>query len=427
MSSDGGSNPSYEDWTVQETSNKTWPYFDQAVQTKFERKFFEPGATIDFDKLPTLQSWAPYVFMGDSVRVSMVTRKAMAAAGAAHRRLSANEIEGIAEASVHAARFLPWIPVFSATLSCAMAWTTRRTFKFPLYQPKSMGFTRNFPSRGLRLVTGESAKYAWHAVRIAGYFPFCSVLAVFMCTSMAEFSFDSHIMFDRRLGRLVEDMKIAARQQHRNTQGRIPGVPVPQYPQPTQSAQPTSSASDYPRDQYTSESGNSAPQYTMGEGYEPGPENASSKSATGQAPSPDWTRKPQYQPQPQPQPSSSQYDDDDLFGDDDDASPVSASSRRAEAERQQSSQSGSAWARIRQQSQSGNAQWTQGDSSGQERGWSQMRQDKALNSKEKEQKTQGFAYSKQDEEREARNYEREQAQKEFDALLESERRGGSSR
>lgn len=116
--------------------------------------------------------------------------------------------------------------------------------------------------------------------------------------------------------------------------------------------------------------------------------------------------------------------DDGSPFDPDDASPVAASAKRSETKPASTRSSGSAWDRVRQGAFSSEKKnWEEGDSSGLERGWAHAREDKTSVSREASPKSDEFSYSREDEERERREYDKEQAQKEFDAMVEAERQG----
>ncbi|KAI1374384.1 hypothetical protein F4677DRAFT_425924 [Hypoxylon crocopeplum] len=401
------------------TTNPPWPLrgMDPVKQTIIERLYFEDGATIHFERM------SPMAFR-DYSRVNFVARRVIGTARQAQRRLTASEVDAAAEHADSAARYFAWIEPCTAIGALVLAVRGRRTFQFPFYIPQPKKFYPfTFPMRRFAFLEGDRAAAAWHITRFLSYLPFFWAGTAFLFGSIAQTTWEMHILRDPRLLNVTRDIERnmrneRARVMHQITQRGFPERPGMGNPQSPPEVPPPS---QFPRDQYTSESENQAAQ-----GY--GSETSASQAEdTPSSPAAQPHRGATAStPQSQAQPSKPQDDDSDLF-DDDDASPVPHSLRRAEAEQASSSQRGSTWDRIRQKSQSGEAQWARGDSSGQERSWGQLRQDKTQNSRDSQPKTEGYSYSKQDEDREKRNYEKDQAQKEFDALLEAERRGGSNK
>ncbi|KAI0827798.1 hypothetical protein F5Y06DRAFT_226908 [Hypoxylon sp. FL0890] len=420
------------------SNHPPWPYLDRFQQAQVEKRFFEEGATIHWERLPTLGFWAPLFGFTDPLRVAFISSKVVGASKVCQRRLTAEEVDGTSEAAAVSFRYLPWIRPVSIGAALALSWRTRRTFSFPFYRPargKINPFI--FPMKRAPLFRGKKALYAWHITRFLCYFPLTWFASALFFSSVAETTYEAHLLRDPRLKAVVAGIRrngMQVRQQQRNLPQR-PGAGA------SQPSQQDPSTASFPRGQYPPQSGSQATQDYGHDAYTGQSENRLAESAmrpntstTASAPQSSWTRNTQPQAPPnKPQdvryqesdPRNADYDAD-IF-DYDDASPVSTASRRAEAQQARVAQSGSAWDRIRRQSQSGSAQWARGDSSGQERGWNQLRQDKAQNSRDASPKTESFAYTKEEEEKENRNYEKEQAQKEFDALLEAERRGGSNR
>ncbi|KAI1338878.1 hypothetical protein F5Y15DRAFT_101001 [Xylariaceae sp. FL0016] len=413
--------PSNGDNDSSPSHNRPWPYFDTFSQARFERKYFQEGATLDFDRLPKLQSWAPFFGLHDGHRTVTVLRRIMASSEGGQRPLSAPEIEALAENAVNSLRTFAWTQPVSTTLAIAMARSSAATFKFPFYQPKMKSFNPYiFPAKSMPLLKGPRASMAWHSVRFMAYAPLCWIATALCFSSQADTAFKYRLTKDPRLSRLVNDMQEKSKniwdaqrrphQRDRNghSDGQQPSQPVglvsqkdgnegdysfapDNFEQPAPDSDTTSAA----RSSFWSRSG---------------PSQASPSKSPGTA-------------SPMPQPKSSDATDDTNLFEQDDASPISHSTRRAEASQ---AQSGSAWDRVRQQSRSEVAKWRQGDTSGQEHSWAKLRQDKAPNTTETYAKGDEYSYSTQDEERGKKNYDKEQAQKEFDALLEAERRGQSN-
>ncbi|KAI0888077.1 uncharacterized protein GGS22DRAFT_155045 [Annulohypoxylon maeteangense] len=402
------------------TNHTPWPMHEGnptllRQQGLVERIFFEDDTTINFDQIPALQSWAPLVGHNEFSRVNHVVASLMQASKLAKRPLTAEEVRLTSDFAASAFRWHPWVSLASISTALGFTWFGRHKFRFPFYTPRP-GSAFNptvFPTKSLPLMRGPVASLAWHSLRFGLYYAICSFGFVPLGGSLANMSFEAHVFREPRLKGLQNDIKnnvMAMRASAMNSQ------------------QGSNVRIEFPRGQDASNPDNQA-QPDYGRSYNEVSENGFGERASGPSsvtssptPQPSWSQNtpapvsPNTQGTRPPNPAPRYVDDSDPF-DDDDGSPIPASVRRIEAQRTQSTQGGSAWDRIRQQSQSTN-------SSGQGGGWAQLRQDKAPNSQSR---TEGFAYTKQDEDKEKRNYEKEQAQKEFDALLDSERRGGSSR
>ncbi|KAK5625900.1 hypothetical protein RRF57_001616 [Xylaria bambusicola] len=385
------------------THHRPWPYVDPFLQGRLEKEYIVEGETLNFDSLPKLQFWARWAGVDDRLRIVYVLKRLETHAMAAQRPLTGIEANAVAEHTIHSVRFLSWIQPVASAIALGITVYKRRVFSFPFYRPKMQKFDPySFPTKRFRILKGQNAARVWHAVRFMAYYPFALAPSVFFFHSMCENSHVAHSKRDPRLKTMVQDIRQnASRLLQQRAQNQQTGTP-----------------SNLPRDsQHTGDAG-----YTGdlprrdNENYDyssrPTPGRLGPTPQVSQTTQPNWAQSP----------PSERDDIDDLF-DDDDASPVALSARRQETRQGQISSPGSSWDRIRQQAKSGSPDWERGDSSGQERGWGRLRQDKTQDTRDSNPKTDSYSYSTDDEEREKRNYEKEQAQKEFDAVLEAERRG----
>ncbi|KAI1186630.1 hypothetical protein F5B17DRAFT_356718 [Nemania serpens] len=386
--------------------NRPWPGVDPPSQRRFERTFLAHGDTINFDTLPNLP-----IFFGSSeaARVMWVLREVAAQSTHVQRPLTGTEANAVSEHCASSFRYATWgLPV---TLGIALALTIsgRRTFNFPFYQPKMQKFDPfSFPTRRAPLLKGHWAAMVWHGVRFVTYTSVYLVPTSAMFFSIANTSFQQNARRDPRLMRLIEDARRRDQihleeELRRRTSGSNPASTVPQNPQQMEDG----AYQDRP-----------SPQVYEQTDY------ASQPSRTFERPSPS-TQPPRSETQNNAPPAYDSRSDDDsnpFDDDDDDASPVASSARRSGTGTGPSTSSGSVWERMRQQAKSGTADWEKGDSSGQGQGWAQLRQDKTRNPKDATPKTDSYSYSGRDEERERRKYEKEQAQKEFDALIAADSR-----
>ncbi|KAI1329494.1 hypothetical protein F5Y16DRAFT_100075 [Xylariaceae sp. FL0255] len=371
--------------------------------------FVVSGATIDWKDFPRAR---------DDHRIRhRIVHEIRTMSQTLGRPLTATEANATAEHVTAGARYIDWSTRVSCVLGCAIAIATRR---------------RTFPFPGLRTPHLNKAYMPFGRSVIFTLFLSLPVQAFFANLQMSTTA--ARMRTDTRLKPLIEEAQARRAQIVREAlSGRSENPRSPPQPQQEQApqnwgawSQATSSPQSAPPQQ---------PREAPSQGWGDWPQTASSPRPTSPQPAPTYS-------------SPNQPDEDDPF-DEDDGSPVSRSVRRAEAS-QASSSSGSSWDRIRQkgraeanqkrndpsstastweqlrqEAKSESAMWSKGDSSGEESGWAQLRQDKTGVSRESAPKTDGFAYTKEVEEREKRNYEKEQAQKDFDALVEAERQGGN--
>ncbi|KAI2464058.1 hypothetical protein F4781DRAFT_92898 [Annulohypoxylon bovei var. microspora] len=410
------------------TKNPPWPGNKGDLeglqgQGVAEFLFFEEGATIHFDKITPLPSWTSLVlpFSNNELsRTSFVVSRLGQLSSVASRRLTAREIDITSDFAAASFRWYPWTSAATFASSIALTWSGMRTFKFPFYTPRIDPLV--FPREGFAFFRGRQAMLAWHSFRFLVYATLLSLPMKPLGVSLASTSFSAHVVTDPRLSDLRDDIKkaVLAQRAAANNSQRGPGADRSRSPQGLPPPQTRRIQTQYPP-----ESENRVPPDYTPDTYNDQSENSSGESTMNPTPRDSWPRNNQPPASPNntqdtrfPDSSSGSVNVDSDPFDDDDASPVPASVRKAEEQRARNAQGGSAWDRLRQQSQSGN-------SPKQEGGWAKLRQGKTQS--DDQPKTEGFAYTKQDEEKEKRNYEKEQAQKEFDALLEAERRGQSNR
>lgn len=260
----------------------------------------------------------------------------------------------------------------------ALEKTSRAKFGFPFYNPKPSFNKRKFPG----LPEGNFSFWAWQGSRVLAWYAISKLAVGLLATSYAISVYSANSGTDNRLEAYRREIarRTAAM---RNTQQRpMPpgslGQPYQQYPQqkweePTSSTEPVG--------------------WTSSEQTE--------KAAPTPLPT-SWTAT--QSPQTGRQDSYNQ--DSYVF---DDASPVAPSEQTNSSPQNSSQQGGSAWDRIRGQAQAARNQ---------PGSWAKKRQDE-MTSRGSQEGT-SYNYSTADEEK---AYAKDQAQREFDEMLERERRG----
>ncbi|KAK8065977.1 hypothetical protein PG997_012724 [Apiospora hydei] len=414
-------------------ASKPWPKVAPQKQAEIERRFFEPGATIRFDQLPLSRG---FLFtIPQSKRSELVVSNVLSAATATNRRLNQTEIDALSESANHAVGRLAWVYPLGLGLAVAAAANGRKTFRFPLYTPKMKTFDpRAFPHRSFATLTGKSATWAWHGIRTAAYFPLAWAATLIFMGSVVRARLLADLAADQRLSQMKQELAVInqrssqLRREQREQRQRQPAQHSPhganQLPDAHSADQPSR------QDTWTETSQTQAPA-----GLPPlgSPQRTAGLSGrSGPPPSRQGLQDSYYgtgaqATGTQEQEKRTAFDDDDLF-DDDDGSPVAASARRSERQRVQSrasqGDSASSWETIRRQARKESSPFAKGDHSKDDTAWGRARQDGARTTRDASSTParEDYSYNGADEEK---AYAKDQAQKEFDAMLEAERQGRS--
>ncbi|CAK7270442.1 hypothetical protein SEPCBS119000_004091 [Sporothrix epigloea] len=294
---------------------------------------------------------------------------------------------------------------------------TRASFGFPFYKPSASFSPNYFPNSKSPMLEGAQARLAWHSLRFTFYTAashFALKLAfIAWATSLNKMDFESNPKLAdlretlRNSRGKYEELEKEARKELRDKQ--MAGRSRPE---------PVSQSRSYPE---------------VGRG-----EPAQGGGQTTQVPAQkqQWLQPhKQQQPQPQPQPQEQAFDDfSDSFADAhdefDDASPVAPSARREELTKPTGGP-GASWERLRHPGAQGQKPMAISQAPQGQYGWEALRNGQpppkqaipASSSSEGNRQTTGdYTFNSADEEK---AYAQSQAQKDFDALLEKERRGES--
>ncbi|KAI0026102.1 hypothetical protein F4780DRAFT_7478 [Xylariomycetidae sp. FL0641] len=396
-----------------ELSYPRWPHCPQQVQEVFQRSFLNDGVTIPFDELPQVSI---SILRLNRVAVEKARTQELLFQTAAHstcvrRRLNAPEVQAIGEHSINYLRLYDRI-VAATVCGAALAATLRaRVFGFPLYRPKMHSFDPySFPRKSKPLLTGPPAAAMWHFLRFLCYMPVVGIPLVGICVPLAKLTLVNNLVRDPRLTPLYQEMdRLTPRNRNQNQYVAAWRMRMEMEAHARGRAKPSSPAeqppmrSGYPSQTFPSQPSVGPSPYIAGHPHSP----------------------PAYIPPGQR--GRDEEADDDPLGEDD-ASPVSPSSQDSSTGQPRESYTGSAWDRLRQQSGSRTAKEERPGVSGEEQGWAKLRNNNAKVANEHSASDEDYTYSSAEEEKEKRRYDKEQAQKEFDALLERERRGeGDSR
>ncbi|KAK0628961.1 hypothetical protein B0T17DRAFT_524227 [Bombardia bombarda] len=354
---------------------------------------------IRFEALPQMPWFAGLFGFSDAWNKEQITARCLGYTYLANRMLDQTEIDAAAYHVANRNRTMAYSDPLTAGIAIYYERRGRASFKFPFYTPKAATFNpERFPIGPSAWRTGPAARAAWHGTRAAAY---ATVIYIGVHTVMrvwGDFTMFTSMAQDKRLAKWREAVK------------HNPNLPQNQH-QPAGRPQPTRRSRSQPQPYQQQQDQQEQQQY--GQQYEQQEEQSSPPQRTR-------TWRPQPTPAPSP-PSPSevvapQDDDSFLF---DDASPVAPAVARQTGE---SSTSGSVWDRIRQGSRAGaNAgSTTQGDktTTTAPRGWAARRQQAA----QEAQQTDDYVYSREAQDKATA---KDQAQREFDAMLERERRGSN--
>lgn len=391
-----------------------WPAGDPRKQTAIENACFEDDATIHFEKLAPLQGWAPLAGMNATQRASFIVTNTVKIALEARLKLSQPEIDAISETCAKNYRWGSWAPPTAMAIAAASTYHGRENFRFPFWTPPASWFNANsFPTQRWTLLRGASANYTWHFCRFMAYFPIAKIASSLFFSSIIRMSISSDVISDKRLSRISDVLRQKVMPNRRPVPQR---APQPQTGEREMAEQPIGQTDSELRDESYRRVG-LAPPSTEELRQMSQQRRTSTISST-------------EQDARAPAESSGSWTNSELF--EDDASPVSAAAVHAERERaaaQARVQSlgppgASSWDRVRQQAKSDASAFAKGDRSGRETTWNQVQQGYAAAARDGGRTPAGESYSYSESDQ-AKNYAKTQAQNEFDALLEAERKGES--
>lgn len=322
-----------------------------------------------FESLPQLPFFAPWFRYTPQWQKAQVASALIENSHLIGRLLSPTEADAFAYHRSKVCSRATWAP--PAVLLTAAYYTNkgRSTFRFPFYTPKPASFNpMYFPAASMSFLKGQSAVRLWHGLRFGAYAFISQYIVKIVIFSFVQAGYMVAIAGDPRLKAVREEMKPPRKA--RSERSKLP---------PANS--PTDPVAVSP-----------SPSVASGGWDSPAPQTPGQSGWASQT--------------PQPAQSAPQEDDDSyLF---DDASPVAPSQRESPSTGPpQSPGGGSAWERIRQQAKSEEgARWNP-----------RQQQNRGSGS---QQTTNEYTYTPAEQEK---AYAKEQVQKEFDAMLERERRG----
>lgn len=354
---------SMEEWRQQALAQRD--QYQPRVQDQVNRLFQEYSPPFYVSLIGYKRDW----------NLLVATSRASGFASTLGRELEDQEVKAIAEYTldnIHSNAAAKYITV---GLAAYMTYRGRHTWQFPFYKPKLGG--RFNPNEATSIFTnkkirGRYPRFTWHTLRFTAYAAVTMLMVEPVFRTVNFIRIESAMAQDSRLEQFTKDASKRVEEVMSNpTTARVP----------FKSQSPKEEGSWGNQDTDRSDQ---SPRYNI-----------------------PWNNKPQVPTQQTRQETQSNDHDWDVL-DDDDASPVAASARSQPI----NSVSGSAWDRIRQQSQQ--PQNTQQES----RGWAPKSESQSWGGSTNS--SDSYSFSSSDEEK---SLAKEQAQQEFDKLVERERRG----
>lgn len=369
---------------------------------------------INYDSLPHPPFWSPLFGQGQNWYRVNVASKVMGFSVLLKRELTQQEKDAV---SYHAAKECSTRalePPAAVAVAYFLERRGRSTFKFPFWAPKPTTINPDvFLSQRFPLLRNNMAWAAWHATRFSCY-AFASHLflsGIFISYGMSVWV--ANMKLDPRLDTLRKTMEELGKQGRLGRRLGEQTTGPESWHSASENEDPSMRDSSFP---YSSQSsGDDSAARGTGDNFAKSEETTQSRGypRPGRGyPSPQDSRQ-----QGQGSTFQSQEEDDaHLF---DDASPIAPSARGKGASA--SGSGGSAWDRIRNQAVSGGNAGGQAGTRSNQQSWSETQRNSGQ-SNTSGQGSDGYTYSAEEENK---SYAKSQAQKEFDAMLEKERRGES--
>jgi hypothetical protein len=407
------------------------------------------GYSLPFANMP-LSGMSAWLLYGGPMRArvtsTFVIDTIRGAENLAHRPLTQTEAEGYAHYASRRTLYSFASSISAVWIGSLFAIYGRKTMKFPFRKPRPLERYDNFPNRWLPVLRGNYARIAWQITRFNVYTILSLALIAPVYSSMGDSAMMVGLYRDPRTHEVTKGMAAALK----NTNGRLQRHASNR---PTASTKPIPDAGDMQDDHgfYSSSEQGAANDFTYGKDYGSdtaytdsttdtgvlGDSQAKGRDARQQSPTaftgtPAFRQKPVQQPSPafrnrpgaQPDPDSDDSTDPDFIFDD--ASPTARNDPAMDASsgfsKSSSGNSGSAWERIRKSqtekgakggiTSPGSRQASPGPRTGQT-AWKEVKDSY-------ETTADSFSFSSSEREKQLA---KEQAQKDFDKMLEEERKG----
>ncbi|EKD15869.1 uncharacterized protein L3040_003272 [Drepanopeziza brunnea f. sp. 'multigermtubi'] len=391
-------NDSFEDSAL---SSDDDPYASSNSGSEVAQKYMISGTSLP----KPIPIFGPLCGYNETYLVQILDRRVANGSRLLHRPLTQEEVDALVYHSAKRVAILSYgtpLGVVGGALRC---YQTANTFQFPFYKPNLEKFNAQvFPPK-FSFLTGSRAMLAWHFGRLIAYSMAGEVFGDAFMTSYALSVSAVGESSDKRLKPFIEAIQAdLKRKRAAQKDGREPEQL--QVKRGNVSSTRTGIETDW----------NPAQKDTPGEEVRAGTiESAMAVFQAGIQSERDSAPRPQWQGRPTPA-VPTEESSPQPFGIFDDASPtggqgVQADIRETPAASSPPSQGGSAWDRIRRGEKT-----TPAAERSTRKAWPRISDDQERGSGDD-----SFAFSKSEGER---SFARQETQKEFDARMEKERRGG---
>lgn len=350
------------------------------------------------------------------------------------QQLTQTEAEGFAKHGTKRIQYGVWGNLIALTGAYGLAYTGKDKMKFPFMKPKDLERYNNFPNRYIPILRGSWARIMWHITRANIYAGIGLLAAGPLFSSMGDVSMMVGLYQDSRTQNILKKMKEKGGFDRINSNRSRPGQSKAQ-PQTQSQDLDSSPQEDYQSSSYGDASAYSGDSSFTDSSTDSGLMSDSSASSRqfqqSQQASPSQ-RRPQPTRQSLPQSPSPSASPDFFF---DDASPTAGNDpNQSTPNPYQHQGSGSAWSRVRK----GNSDTDQADYTGRYtreqnlqsasdrtsgRSMGSTGYDRSTPREISQSANDSFSFSGNDEEKAVA---KQQAQKEFDAMLDRERRESGS-
>ncbi|KAF4631370.1 hypothetical protein G7Y89_g6764 [Cudoniella acicularis] len=297
-----------------------------------------------------------------------------------HRPLTQPEIDAFAYWTARQISILSYSSPVALAAGLYRTYSTRLEFRFPFYKPNLATFnTAVFPHPRMAMVTGPRATIMWHIFRAFGYTSMASIFSKMFFGSYAASVGGVGEVTDKRLKAYVEAVRGQVQQRRGGLPGAMGKVPAERVPKKQED--------------------------------DASPTGGMFNEEVAESPYQEDVQQPPAPPRPQTYPAPPSQPQSDSFDYFDNASPTAST---VSSNTSLPTPTGSVWERVRRGERPPTSS-SQAPS---------QAQSKPSGSWEERRKSgdDSFSFSKTDEER---NYAKEEQQKEFDARVERERRGGN--
>ena len=395
------------------------------------RAFIDKYATLlglSWESLPQLPSWGPMFGFNDEWHHAIIVESVAKASVLMNRRLEPTERDSFAAIMAQNNASLAYAPLVWVPTALAYERLGRSRFRFPFYTPKSIDPYR-FPTQRVAFITGQPAVWGWHATRMTAYLVMSKIALSPLVAAYVTYRTYTTLLGEPNLKTFNADMKkVNQREAHvilRQMGQRLEKIyGEPEDPSMRDSSSPYYGQQQDEQQQQQQPSETGMVRRSAWDVYRrPAPSRQTSQADAQSEQEPQeqqgqqsygYSQPSQTRSQPDYSPASDGGDDDSLF---DDASPVAHAARQQPSNYPASAPSGgSSWDRIRR-----GAQAEAKPQPGGSQAWAQRRY-QASQQAGGQQRDDAYSYSEDDRDK---SVAKEQAQKDFDAMLEKERSGES--